>query len=145
MLFRVKPGLPVTAMKSYTVAMPLATHFRPATCAEYECPDYLHGWVTVVPADSPAAEYIRHDRSRRWTEARQPGGLAEFAFEAGQQGFAGPRHEHLVPNGRPERFIERGGDHRGNPRGDVREHSADTWTDSFANHQDRLSTAHERG
>lgn len=144
-LQRCEPALPVTAMKSYQILAPRATHYRPATCAEYECPDYLHGWRTIVPADSPAAEYIRHDRTRRHTEQRQPGGLAEFTFEPGQRGFAGPAHDHVLPVGRPERFIERGGDWRGNPRGDVREHTADTWVDSFANHQDRLHTALERG
>ena len=142
---RISPAIPAHAMKTYQVVMPLATHYRPATCAEYECEAYLYGWQTIVPADSPAAEYIRHDRTRRHVEERQPGGLACFTFGPGQQGFAGTEHDHKLPNGRPERFIERGGDWRGNPRREQRELRPDDWVDSFANHQDKLNTAHERG
>src|SRR5258708_243616 len=105
---RISPAIPAHAMKTYQVVMPLATHYRPATCAEYECEAYLYGWQTIVPADSPAAEYIRHDRTRRHVEERQPGGLTCFTFGPGQQGFAGTEADHKLPDGRPERFLERG-------------------------------------
>ena len=141
-LWRAPPLLPAGAMKSYTVAAPLATHWRPATCAEAECGAFVNGWVTVVPADSPAAEYIRHDKTRSWREERRDGGLAAFTFPPGQQAFASREHEHRIPTGRPERFIVRGGDWRGNPRGDFYEHARpDEWVEDFALHQDRIATA----
>ena len=72
-------------------------------------------WAESMRKQLPAAEYIRHDRTRRCAEERQPDGLACFTFEPGQQGFAGTEHDHRLPNGRPERYFERGGDWRGNP------------------------------
>jgi hypothetical protein len=52
--FRVAPLLPAWAMKTFQVASPRATHFRPASCAEAECDAYLHGWeprIVARPAD----------------------------------------------------------------------------------------------
>ncbi len=133
-------------MQSYRISAPLRTHWRPASCAEYECDAYLHGWRTVVPADSPAAEYIRHDTTRRHAETREPGGLACFTFEPGQRGFAGPAHDHRVPTGRPERLTVRDGDWRGNPTGRIREHTRpEDFVDDFANHQQRLATRLAQG
>jgi len=144
-LQRAPTEFPVHLMKTYQIAAPLATHFRPASCAEFQCDAYLNGWQTIVPADSPAAEYIRHDRTRRCTEERQPDGLTCFTFEPGQQGFAGTEHDHRLPNGRAERYFERGGDWRGNPRRDRRELRAADWVDSFANNMDSVKTQMERG
>jgi len=144
-MFRIDPALPAAAYQTFEISAPLATHWRPATCAEVECDHYVHGWQTIVPSDSPAAEYIRHDKTRSHREERRDGGLACFTFGPGQRGFA-PGHDHKLPVGRPERFTERGGDWRGNPRGDVRVHATpDDWVDSFANHQDKLKTRLERG
>lgn len=137
--------VPVSAMKSYSIVAPLRTHWRPASCAEFECPEYLNGWVSVFPADSPQAEYIRHDKSRRHVETRDSAGLATFTFEAGQQYFACDAHDHRLPTGRPERFLERGGDWRGST-GAFREHvRADDWVDSFANNQIKLADRLGRG
>jgi hypothetical protein len=145
MAFRLDPKLPAAAFTSYRVLAPLATHWRPATCAEVSCEHFLHGWRTIVPADSPQAEYIRHDRERSHTEARQPGGLAEFTFGPGQRCFASSTHRIRVE--RDERFFRLGGDHRGNPLGTrPYEHTrAEHWQEDFAEHQDGLATAFERG
>jgi len=145
-LNRIKPALPPQAMKTYQVVAPRPTHFRPATCEEVRCDAYLSGWQTIVPADSPQADYIRHDRTRSHTEEREPGGLAKFVFGPGQQGFP-PAHDHAVRVDRPEVYLVRDGDWRGNPRGtEPRRHvRADDWVDDFANHQDRLATRLERG
>lgn len=141
-LQRIPSALPVQAMKTFRALTPM----RPATCAEYQCDAWLHGWVTVVPADSPAADYIRQASSRVFTERRSEGGLAEFTFEPGQQGFAGDEHNHRMPSGRPERLIVADGDWRGNPTGRVREHvRADDWIDDMAGTLDRVKTQAERG
>jgi hypothetical protein len=45
-----------------------------------------------------------------------------------------------VPLERPELYVVRGGDWRGNPRGEVRRHSGpDSWVNDFAEHQDRIA------
>jgi len=146
MLFRAERDLlPPTAYQTYTIAVPLATHWRPATCEEVDCPHYLQGWRTIVPTDSPQAEYIRHDRTRSWTEERGTAdGLAAFTFPPGQRCFGASSHK--TWNGRPERFIQRSGDHRANPDGRVIEHSGPSpWVDSFGENQERLAEAQGRG
>ena len=145
--FRVDPALPAAAMKSYRIAAPRATHWRPASCAEADCPAYLHGWQTSVDEASELgqqqAHYIRHDRSRKHAERRAETGLTVFTFEAGQKCFGG----HQLPTGRPERFIVTGGDYRGNPLGTpAREHAKpDFWVEEMQENLDDIRTRHERG
>jgi hypothetical protein len=145
--FRIPSALPAAAMKSYRIAAPRATHWRPATCAEFECGAHLHGWQTSTDESTDLgqrqAHYIRHDRTRKHTERRAETGLTVFEFEAGQECFTA----HQVPNGRPERFLVTGGDWRGNPAGiPRREHSRpDDWVDDMQTTLDGIRTAHERG
>ena len=137
--------LPASAYKTYGISAPLSTHWRPAKCAEVECEAYRLGWRTIVPADGPAADYMRHDKSRRHVETRPGPGMACFTFEPGQQGFA-PAHDHRKRIERQERFLLRGGDWRGCPDGMRREFKRpDEWVDSFADHQSRLATIVGRG
>lgn len=139
-LLRIQSPLQAHQVKSYQVS----SKRRPASCQEAGCAHYLMGWRTIVPADSPQAYYIRSGSGRKFTEELQPGGLVEFTFEAGQQCFSSSTH--TVPEEGNERYVERGGDWRGNPRGEVRVHrNADDWVDSFANHQDKLATRLEQG
>ena len=88
---RIPPALPPGAFRTYQIAAPLRTHWRPATCAEYECDAYLHGWTSLIDERTELgqaqAHYIRREAGRRFTEERRPDGLTEFSFEAGQQGF----------------------------------------------------------
>ena len=39
-----EPLLPSGSMKTYQMAQPLKTHWRPASCEEVDCPNYLSGW-----------------------------------------------------------------------------------------------------
>lgn len=145
--FRVQPALPVGAMKTYQAVMPLATHWRPASCEEAGCLHYLAGWTTQVDERTELgrrqAHYIRGDRTRGHREERTPEGLTAFHFTPGQRCFRAG--EHRLPNGRTERFFERDGDWRGNPTGRLIEHSPSGWLDSFGEHQERLLEAQERG
>src|SRR5215469_5960700 len=52
-------NMPVQAMTTFRVFQPP----RPATCAEYGCPRYLNGWVTVVP-EGEKADRARSLRGR---------------------------------------------------------------------------------
>lgn len=142
---RFAPRLPVTAVKSYELRSPLATHWRDATCAEVDCPAHAHGWVTTVDVATELgrqqANYIRLHSGRHFT-AEETGTLVAFTFPAGQTCFA----QHKVPLGRPEFYRVVGGDWRGNPRGEVRNHAnAADWQDDFANHQDKLATEAQKG
>jgi hypothetical protein len=145
--YRVPPALPAAAMKTYQIAAPLATHWRPATCAEAECLAYLHGWQTSVDETTELGQrqayYIRHDKTRKHTERRAETGLTVFGFEAGQACFA----QHRAPNTRPERFLVTGGDFRGNPLGTPpRVHARpDDWVEDMAESLDEIRTRHEKG
>ena len=143
-LNRIVPHAGPEAYKTYAIRAPLATHWRPATCEEVNCEAWLSGWRTIVPAGSPQADYIRADKSREHAEASRDGGLACFSFPPGQTCFAAGEHKTRLA--REERFLEIGGDWRGNPRHTATvERSPADWTDSFATHQDRLKTVIDRG
>lgn len=142
--FRVDPSLPMHLMKTYQIASPLSTHTRVGTCAEADCPAHQHGWQTSVDESTDLgqkqAHYIRKESGRKFTERRTEVGLTAFAFEAGQTCFA----THRVSLERPELYVVRGGDFRGNPRGEVFRHSGpDAWVDDFGTHQDQLARAIE--
>jgi hypothetical protein len=135
---------PAAAFRTFRIVAPLATHFVPATCAEVDCPQYLDGWKTIVPADSPQAAYIRSGSGRGFTEVAQPGGLAEFSFPPGQRCFASADHKRRLE--REEIFVFCGGDWRGNPLGTPPQRIGVTsWVDEFGEHQERIAQVFERG
>ncbi len=78
--------------------------WRRAACSETACPDWLAGWVTILPttSDDPSmeqlnrrrADYIRHESGRRFTEERAGDALVKFTFPPGQQCFG---REHWLP------------------------------------------------
>lgn len=143
-MFRLEPAMPAAAYRTFQVAAPISTHFVPATCEETDCAEFLNGWQTIVPTDSPQAEYIRHDRARRFFEERQPDGLALFRFPPGQRCFRSGDHKRRLE--RPEIFVMRDGDHRGNPLGtDPVRLGVTSWLDTFGEHQERIAELHGRG
>jgi hypothetical protein len=133
----------VSGYKTYTVARPEATHWRPATCAEVECGAWANGWATTVPSASPQAQYIRAKSGRAFTE-RAEGTSVVFLFKPGQRCFASDGHR--LPVEREPLFIVRDGDYRGNPSGwRMRHSSGQAWVDDFGEHQQRLKETQERG
>lgn len=158
---RATPQLPAHLTKTYSVWSPIETHYRQATCAEVECAAWRGGWRTVVDEQTPLgarqAAYIRQtgvtdhlvasaavalQGARRYTEHME-GPLTVFVFPAGTRCFT-PHH---VPSGRPELYVVRDGDWRGNPRRTPpRRHTRpEHWVEDFAEHQGRLSAAIEKG
>lgn len=143
--------LPAHAYKTYQIAAPRSTHFRRATCAEVGCINHANGFK--VPVDETTelgqrqAYYIRHDRTRSYTEYRGEvageTGLTVFQFPAGTVCFA----QHQMRLDRPELFLVRLGDHRGNPTGErPYQHSRpELWVEDFAEHQQKLADHQERG
>jgi hypothetical protein len=137
-LNRIQPAGPAHAYKTYAIASPIATHFRPGTCDEAGCLAHRHGWQTAVDEATEMgqrqAHYIRKVSGRRFTERRTELGLTAFEFEPGQRCF----REHKVPLDRPELYVVHGGDWRS--RGEVRRHSGpDAWVNDFGEHQDRVA------
>lgn len=140
---RIVPGIPAAAYKTYELLASTATHRRRATCAEVECEHHTHGWATTVQEGSQDEAVIR-GAGRHFTLERQADGFLRFIFPPGQPCFRAGTH--TVPLERDPHFLVRGGDWRGNPLGQVREHAnGEDWVDDFATHQLRIAEAHERG
>lgn len=132
-LTRIEPALPAHAMKTYAIASPIATHYRDGTCDEADCDAYRNGWQTAVDEATDLgqkqAHYIRSLSGRRYTERRTEVGLTAFVFEAGQQCFS----RHKVSLDRPEFYLSRAGDWRGDPtgQGPFMFSGPDPWVNSF--------------
>jgi hypothetical protein len=142
-LFRVEPALPVGATKTYSALAPLATHFRPASCEEVDCGNYLHGWMTAVNEATDLgrrqAHYIRSASGRRFIEAGN-GPFTEFTFEPGQRCFA----THQQPLERDPVLLVRMGDWRG--YGPTRVHvRPGDWIEDMQSTFDKVRDRQERG
>lgn len=156
-----EPLLPPHLRKTYQIKAPISTHWRPATCEEVDCPHYLQGWLSAIDETTELgqrqAHYIRHDSGRKFVETRGyefpddpmgqrriPETLTVFRFEAGQKCFGADTHK--LPVGKPELYLLRGGDHRGNPRQEITRFSGhQAWLDDFGEHQERIADAVQRG
>jgi hypothetical protein len=141
--FRIEPGMPVGSYKSYTIAQPLDTHFRAATCAEVGCPDYLNGWQVRVEHLDEQLLHTAKTSGRRFRELAIAQGETYLVYEAGQSCFQVSRHR--LPLERPELYVVRDGDWRGNPTGVVRQATAQSWTDDFGEHQEQLADRMKQG
>lgn len=141
---RIEPRLPAAAMKTYAITSPIATHYRPATCAEVDCQPHQLGWHTTVPAESQDEALIRR-AGRHFTEERVGQGFIKFSFPPGQACFRASTHK--VSLQRPENFLVLGGDWRGNPRGiePVRHTRPEFWVEDFGGHQQKLADRFQQG
>lgn len=145
-VFRPEPVLGAEQMKTYAIVRKDGMHYRPATCAEVECPHWRDGWITRVPFHSDLAKFIDGGtHGRRFAETTVPGtGEREFMFGPGQECFRSSTHR--VPIEREPLFVVRDGDWRGNPRGtSAVTRRPDDWVDDFANHQASIADAQQKG
>ncbi|MFH8336967.1 hypothetical protein [Streptomyces sp. AM6-12] len=148
-MHRIEPQMPAAAYKTYAIVAPKSTHWVGATCAEVDCAHYLNGWQSVIDEATELgqrqAHYIRKQSGRAYREERRPDGLTAFTFEAGQPCFNAAKHQKRT--GRPELYIVRDGDYRGNPRGtQTRQHvHAADWVEDFAEHQQGLADEIKKG
>ena len=125
----------------YRIASPIATHWRPASCADVDCPAWANGWATVVDEGTVLgqgqADYIRAGAGRRYTEDRISGGRTRFTFDAGQPCFRAV--DHRVPLDRPEVYTV------ATAAGTSRHRNGADWVDDFSTHLDHLKTLQQKG
>lgn len=141
---RVPPKLATHQMQTYTIAQPARTHFTVVSCEAFGCPAWLGGFEILADEATDLgraqAAYLRSQKDRVCVESRRDAGMTVFTFPAGTVCY----QTHRVRNDRPELFIVRGGDWRGNPTGQTRTHAnADDWQEDFAQHQDELAKAQD--
>lgn len=144
-LNRAPVKMPPQFFKTYAVMAPVGTHFRPATCAEVDCPHYLHGWRVRVESLTPDLQHAARNSGRRYAEQQVAEGETWLVFEAGQPCFKASQHRARLD--RPELYVVRDGDHRGNPRGTkARLHQRpEHWLEDFAGHQSAINDAMKEG
>jgi len=139
---RIDPNLPVGAYQTYSITAPPDTAQKSA-CERANCQAWRFGWESAIDESSELgqrqAAYIRQQSGRTFREQRADAGLTVFRFESGQRCFA----EHGT---RPEIYLVRDGDHRGNPTGRQRQHTrAVDWVEDMSESLDVVRTQRERG
>lgn len=144
-LFRIEPKMSAAAYKTYEIRSPLATHFRPATCAEVDCPQYLNGWRVNNEALTPDLRHAVATSGRKFRLEVISASESWLVFEAGQPCFKASQHRTRLE--RAPLYLVRDGDHRGNPRGTkARLHQRpENWVEDFAEHQQKLADEIEKG
>jgi hypothetical protein len=136
------PKMPASRYKSFVIHSPQDRTVK-TVCEEAGCEYWRDGWDSPVDERTGQgrtwAAIIRFQSKRTFRELQTADGVTIFRFEPGQRCF----RNHQT---RPETFLVRGGDFRGNPRGERRVHkNAADWVEDGAIHMDRLVTAIRRG
>lgn len=144
-LSRIPPLMGPEAYKTYEMSSPLATHWRPATCAEANCEYYRDGFQVRVEGLAPKVLYAVMHSGRKYAMQKAGEGETYLAFEAGQPCLR--QSLHRVRTDKPPLYIVRDGDHRGNPRRTkARWHqNPENWTEDFALHQQAIADEIARG
>lgn len=143
-VFRVEPQMPASAYTTYSVRSPIATHWRKASCAEVGCQAYEKGWRVRKETLTPELLHTATKSGRKFTELSAAAGETYLVYEAGQECFATATHR--APVGRPEMYVVRNGDWRGNPRGERRVHTkAEHWIEDLHEHTDQIDQAIKAG
>ena len=139
---RIDPAMPVGAYQTYSITSPRDVQMR-AACEQVGCAAWARGWESVIDERTDLgkeqAAYIRTQSGRTFRDMKRGDGLTVFRFESGQRCFA----EHRT---RPEIYLVRDGDWRGNPTGRQRQHSrAADWVEDFGEHQQRIADQQQKG
>jgi hypothetical protein len=140
------PRMPTHAYKTFNIAAPVNTHFRPATCEEIDCPAYLNGW-TYRKTDLIAAnlyDLVTHAGKRYREQALDEGGELFLVFEPGQICFQAKSHR--ISLERPQFFFSGRGDHRSySPKRAYQYVDGAEWSEAFAEHQEILNRVAQEG
>ena len=136
------PGVGPGGFESFDVR----AYWRRASCAEVGCEAHEKGWTTAlneaVQQQATAAQYIRSQSGRRFTESRTEAGWTQFDFPAGQTCFQAGTHK--LPADRQELYLRQGGDWR-QRTGPARSYERpDQWADDFHARTDEVATARSR-
>jgi hypothetical protein len=142
-LNRIAPALPAHTFRTFRISAPVSSHFRPATCAEVDCPNWLSGWKVRVESLTPDLLHAAKTSGRRYREQSLAAGETWLVFEPGQACFRASQHR--TPIGRPELYLVQDGDWR-QSYGQARQHTRpEHWVEEMSENQQRLIDAKQRG
>ena len=135
--------------KTYFWSRPLSTHWRPATCEEVQCEDFMNGFMFTCDISTDLGrrqyEYLTHDRERTYTIDEDGPYLRNFIYGPGNRGFAGDRHAHRLPVGREPLLSVRAGDWRKYLAPPVHHKYVDDWVEDFSENQEAIQKVIQRG
>ncbi|MEV7140767.1 hypothetical protein [Streptomyces tauricus] len=140
--FRLQPVGPADAYQTFALRTRSDRQIK-AVCEQVNCPAWRGGWESVIDERTDLgrgqAAYIRQTSGRTFREQPRADGMTVFRFDSGQRCFA----EHRT---RPELYLVRDGDWRGNPTGRVRRHdSAQDWVEHAQHELGRFNEDRRRG
>lgn len=143
-----EPALDPQFYQSYIVRRPVESQRRLASCEEYECEAFLHGFVTTVYLDTELGQkqwdFLTHDKTRKYSLQRPSMSIAKFVYGPGNTCFNSDTH--FVYDTRPPKLLVLGGDWRGNPNGFRRHHTRiEHWVEDFAINQATLADELRKG
>lgn len=144
---RIAPLGPATAYQTYSISVGRDVGVV-AACKDVGCEYWRDGWDSPVDESTEQgrmwAHMIRHPEAygqarRDFRELRRGDGVTVFRFAPYQRCF----REHRT---RPDLFVVRDGDWRGNPtkRGRVHANGRD-WADDFIEHEGQLADLRQKG
>jgi hypothetical protein len=139
---RLPPQGPREAYQTFTVRSRPDRQLKSA-CERAGCVAWRYGWESVIDESTDLgkqqAAYIRQTAGRTFKEQSTAAGLTVFRFESGQRCFA----EH---QSRPELYLVRDGDFRGNPTGRRRVHTRPAdWVEHMQEEFGRFDEDRRRG
>lgn len=139
---RLPPQGPAQAYQTFSVRSRSDRAVR-AVCEDVQCQAWREGWESVIDESTDLgkqqAAYIRTQSGRTFRELRTAAGLTVFRFDSGQRCFA----DHQT---RPELYLVRDGDFRGNPTGRRRVHTRPSdWVEHMQEEFGRFNDDRERG
>lgn len=134
---------PARLFKGYQISAPYTRMFRErVSCEEFGCRDWSGGWMVrreLLDARMWAEIRAKGLRWRTWDISATE---RYVAFDPGQRCFAADTHTRLV---RDPLFVEHRGAKWGRTQPGYVHKRAEDWTESFAEHQDKLADEARRG
>jgi hypothetical protein len=133
--------------ETYGMALPLKTHWVPASCEEVNCEPFLYGFVTTIDVSTPLGQkqydFLIKDRKRTYSLQRPSMHIFKFIYPPGTICMA--YADHKLPKDRPGTFYKRRGDYRlVGQRPQIFKRPED-WVDEFGNHQLKLAALIQKG
>ena len=142
------PALDASLMQTYKIDAPIKTHFREVPCDSTNCDMAERGWTMDIDLNTPLgqaqARYIKRESGRKFTHEEIGPGMVRLTFASGQPCFRTHRvrnHDVL------EKYLVKGGDHRGNPRGTpTRVHTRpEHWVEDFQENSEAINEIKRKG
>lgn len=139
---RVAPLGPASAYVTYSISVGRDVEVV-AACQDVGCEYWRDGWDSPIDERTEQgrmwAHMIRRESGRDFKELKRADGVTVFRFAPYQRCF----REHRT---RPDLFVVRDGDWRGNPtkRGRVHANGRD-WAEDFQEHEGQLADLRKKG